>query len=78
MPSDIEMPSSQERFFLQIIHGSFNGPFVEAARATCKLIKSLNNKYFVVTVFLYGEYDHNIAETDGGDEIVCLNAGRRD
>lgn len=78
MPSKIDDSNEHKHYFLQIIHGSFDGPFVEAARATCKLINSLSQSYYVVTVFLYGDYDKNITEIVGGNEIIFLNASRND
>lgn len=67
-----------EHYFLQIVHGSFYGPFIEAARATCKLINSLGDKHRVVTIFLYGEHNQDIADSVGGDEVIFLNASRQD
>lgn len=78
MPSKIDNSNERKHYFLQIVHGSFDGPFVEAARATCKLINSLSQSHHVVTVFLYGEYDQSITEIVGGDEIIFLNVSRND
>lgn len=78
MQSALNDTTKQEHYFLQIVHGSFYGPFIEAARATCKLISSLGDKHRVVTVFLYGENDQDIAESVGGDEAIFLNASRQD
>lgn len=78
MQSTLNNSVSKIQYFLQIIHGNFDGPFVEAARATCKLIHSLNHTYRVVTVFIYEDYDYKIAEIVGSDEIIFLNAERKD
>lgn len=78
MQSALNDTTKKEHYFLQIVHGSFYGPFIEAARATCKLISSLGDKHRVVTVFLYGENDQDIAESVGGDEVIFLNASRQD
>lgn len=78
MQSNISKSTCHKQSFIQIVHGTFDGPFVEAARATCNLVKSLNNVSHIVTVFLYGEYDYSIVEIVGGDEIIFINASRND
>lgn len=70
--------ANHEYYFLQIVHGSFFGPFVEAARATCALVHSLGDNYRIVTVFLYGEYDSDITNTVGSDETIFLNASKKE
>lgn len=78
MQSNINSLEKNEFYFLQIIHGSFFGPFIETARSTCATVKSLSSCNRIVTVFLYGEYNETIVERVGGDEIIFLNASKQD
>lgn len=78
MQSKINSQIAPERYYLQIIHGSFDGPFIEVARATCSLINSIDKNNRVITVFLYGSFDDEIASYVGGDEIIFLDVSPLD
>lgn len=67
--------SVRETWVLQLCHG-YDMPFHDIARQYTTYLKALNFK--VVTVFLTGKKNAEIAEYTGSDEIVFLENTSKD
>lgn len=61
---------------LHIIHGSFQGPFIEAARSYNALLKATLPNHRIVTVFLKGSYNEEVELYIDSDEVLFLDASR--
>ncbi len=61
---------------LHIIHGSFFGPFIEAARSYNSMLRATLPNHKIVTVFLKGSFNEEIEQYIESDEVLFLDASR--